>query len=111
MEIDKSYIDEEDALKRVGGNRELYIKLLGQFIADNHIASLEEALDSGDMETAERAAHTIKGVGANLSLPKLASAALELEMSIKNKQDTADNLTKLKEVYDATSSQIALVTG
>jgi two-component system sensor histidine kinase/response regulator len=69
-------IDTEDGLRRVGGNLRLYRAMLQQY-ADAQATSpaeLRAALAAGDVKTAERLAHTLKGVSATLGI-KVASAA------------------------------------
>lgn len=110
MEINSEYIDVESALKRVGGNKELYVKLLNQFLDAEHVNELDTALEAKDFEKAARDAHSIKGVCANLSLPELAESARELEQKIKNNEDYSEYLSDLKEIYDITKQQIAVVS-
>lgn len=107
MEVDIEYINVEDALKRVGGNKALYFKLLDQFLEGKHIDILEQYLEANDITNATMAAHSIKGVGANLSLSKLTTAAAALEQTLKKGEDHSAALTELKDVYDTTSTQIA----
>ena len=78
-------IQTEDGLKRVGNNLKLYRKLLNQFYVSNlgSTANLRAALESGDLETASRLAHTVKGVAANLGADRLAEAAAQLETVLK----------------------------
>ena len=109
MELNKDYIAVDEAVKRVGGNKGLYIRLLNQFVGGGHLGILEQALSENDTEAAIRGAHTIKGVGANLSLPKLTAAASELEQKIKKNEDYADCLNEFKGIYDTTMQQIAIV--
>ena len=110
-EINKEYIDVEGALKRVGGNMDLYKRLLGRFSAGDDFASLSSAIESGNLEDAARLAHTIKGVTSNLSLTKLAELSLQLEQHIKNGNDPADCLNDLKQAFETTNSMIAEITG
>ena len=109
MDINKELINVEDALKRVGGNMDLYKRLLNQFTGGDHINPLEEALSTGAFEDASRFAHTIKGVASNLSLIKLTAAAADLEQKIKNNLDHSDSMAALKQVYYETSQAIAEV--
>ena len=55
-------------LGRVGGNKQLYAKLLCKFKdgQENAVEQIKAALQSGDVETAARLAHTVKGVSGNL---------------------------------------------
>jgi HPt (histidine-containing phosphotransfer) domain-containing protein len=103
----EDYIDIQDALKRVGGNKDLYKRLLTQFTGGDYIAPLELALNKGAMEDASHLIHTLKGVSANLSLVKLKTVSAELELLIKNNSEYSDCFTELKKVFDITTQQIA----
>ncbi|GHV67780.1 hypothetical protein AGMMS49928_05580 [Spirochaetia bacterium] len=81
----KVYIDWNDGIKRVMNNAKLYTKLLDKFKTGTNLGDLSAALDAGDYEKAQAAAHTIKGVAANLSLAELYKQALEVETQIKGK--------------------------
>ncbi|MBP1742329.1 MAG: domain S-box, partial [Deltaproteobacteria bacterium] len=72
-------------LSRVGGNKELYAKLLCKFREghESAVPEIKTALQSGDRETAGRLAHTVKGVSGNLGAESLYRAAAELEKAIK----------------------------
>ena len=110
MDIDvkhEDYIDVEDAVHRIGGNRDLYKRLLGRFVDGNHFETLVNALDSGDMEEAAHLAHTLKGVSANLSLVKVMSITAELEYCIKEGADHTGRLAELREAYSVTLGLIA----
>lgn len=106
MSVDVEYVDSSDAIKRVGGNRGLYIKLLNQFVGGGYADALVSSLDAGDLETAARDAHSLKGVCANLSLRKLNACALELEQKLKGNEEYQASLDTLKEVYGSTLQQI-----
>jgi two-component system sensor histidine kinase/response regulator len=69
---------------RVAGNRKLYLKLLRQFVASEHDAPsrIRERLASQDRATAERMAHTVKGVAGNLGAGTVQSAAADLERAV-----------------------------
>jgi HPt (histidine-containing phosphotransfer) domain-containing protein len=74
-----------DGLNRVAGNRRLYRDLLSQFAAKQAGAATEiaAALDANDRPTAERTAHTVKGVAGNLGITNVQSAAQKLEKAIR----------------------------
>jgi len=61
-------LDTTGGLKRVAGNHKLYMKLLRQFVAGQSqtVASIRASLKAGDRKTAERIAHTAKGVSGNI---------------------------------------------
>jgi two-component system sensor histidine kinase/response regulator len=80
-------------LARVGGNKQLYVKLLLKF-KDGQETALEQiraALQSGDSETAARVAHTVKGVSGNLGGEGLFIAASALEKAIKDGEQDLDH--------------------
>jgi len=72
-------------LGRVAGNKQLYTKLLCKFKdgQENAVEQIRAALHAGDVETAARLAHTVKGVSGNLGGDNLYRAAAELEKAIK----------------------------
>jgi len=103
----KEYIDQDDALSRVGGNLGLYKRLLEKFVDGNQSEELERALQSGDKTEALRQAHSLKGVSANLSLVKIRTLSLELEQLLKDGADHTDCLAKLKQAIETTLVKIA----
>ncbi|MDM8549040.1 response regulator, partial [Desulfobacterales bacterium HSG2] len=88
-------IDTESALRRVGGNRKLYRKLLTEFYDDYAGAAdaVREARDRGDAGDARQMVHTLKGVAGNMGAGELYAAAGELESAImKNRDENRDVL-------------------
>jgi HPt (histidine-containing phosphotransfer) domain-containing protein len=79
----KVYIDWDDGIKRVMNNAKLYTRLLDNFRTGTNLGDLSSALAAGDYEKAQTAAHTIKGVAANLSLMELYKQSLDVETQIK----------------------------
>jgi CheY-like chemotaxis protein len=84
-------IDIPTGLTRVGGNKKLFKKLLLSFRESNGNTpeKIKEALEKGDMELAERLAHTVKGVSGNFAANNLYNAAGALEVAIKD-EDTSE---------------------
>ncbi|MGQ5523210.1 response regulator [Chitinimonas sp. PSY-7] len=76
-------MDCKDGLRRVAGNMKLYRKLLGQY-GDRflHSASRIRDLLNTDREAAEREAHSLKGVSANLGAHEIATLASAVEAGI-----------------------------
>ena len=66
------------------GNRPLYLKLLRQFVEQQADAPtrLSALLAAADRATAERLAHTIRGIAGNLGAGPVQAAAAELEQAI-----------------------------
>ncbi|MCC7280440.1 MAG: response regulator, partial [Chromatiaceae bacterium] len=84
-------IDKLAALQRLGGSRELLLKLLRNFGADwsGVVDSLHAALAAGDPTQARLKVHTLRGVAANLSMAGVASAAAALEQALKAGDEAA----------------------
>jgi two-component system sensor histidine kinase/response regulator len=84
-------LDTADGLLRVAGNRGLYVKLLRQFVDQQGEAParIAEALGADDRKTAERLAHTVKGVAGNLGARAVHAAAGALEQALAAGDDGA----------------------
>src|SRR5262245_35464162 len=82
-------LDTADGLLRVAGNKSLYAKLLRQFTDQQAAAGarIAEALHAGDHATAERLAHTVKGVAGNLGAGPVHRSASALEQAIASGSD------------------------
>ncbi len=82
-------IDTRQALQRLGGNEALYRTLLATF-GTSYAAATDEirgALEQGDFATAERLAHTVKGVAGNISANGVAAAAGKVEIAARDQAD------------------------
>jgi len=104
-------IDMEAGLRRVAGNRLLYVDLLRRF-ADGQKATpsvISEALERGDLETAERLAHTVKGISGNLGVLEVQAAAGDLEHRIHGGEphdDVGASLRRLSASLEMTTALI-----
>jgi PAS domain S-box-containing protein len=98
----------EKGLSKIGGNKALYRKLLGKFLESNCnvVGEIRESLKNGDLETAARLAHTVKGVSGNLGATDLFPAAADLEKAIK--KDNKDSLNLLLGEFE---EKLAIVMG
>lgn len=61
----------EEVLGRFAGNKMLVEKFARKFLDDPSYQTLVETMDKADYEEAFRAAHTLKGVCANLGFTQL----------------------------------------
>jgi PAS domain S-box-containing protein len=99
-------IDLASALQRLGGNEKLYRKILLKF-REGHTESVEQiyqALDAGDIETAHRIAHTMKGLAGNLGADELQSAAEKVDREFK-----AEDLESVKGLLPAMENALLRV--
>jgi len=90
-------IDAAEGLARVAGNARLYRSLLEQFAAKqaSTAAEIETALRAGDRRTAERLAHTVKGVAGNLAMRPVHEASAVLEKLLREGGDPRAALSEL----------------
>jgi HPt (histidine-containing phosphotransfer) domain-containing protein len=100
------YIDIADGVKRVMNNTKLYFKLLVKFKEETNLNDLEAALSAGEMEKAQNASHTLKGVAGNLSLAELFKQCLELETQIKAKAPSPAQVETVRAVFAETLREV-----
>ena len=106
---DAVYINEEEGKKRVMNNGKLYARLLTKFKTDTNLDTLVAFAEAQDWEKAQGAAHTIKGIAANLSLTELFNQSLDVETQIKGKSLKPESLENLKACFAETLVQMEKV--
>jgi HPt (histidine-containing phosphotransfer) domain-containing protein len=81
LDANTPVFDAEVALGRLGGNRGLFVKLIGFYFEDSPqlIEQLRTAAEEGDLVKIEHAAHTLKSLAANFEALAAVSAALRIE--------------------------------
>lgn len=82
-------IDVETAVRRLSGNRKLFLKLIRDFSRDHSGAAdrIRDALGAGEEELAYRIAHTLKGVSGNLSLIDVHDISAAVETAIAGRYE------------------------
>lgn len=93
----------DDALKRLMNDR-LIDKFIKKFPNDQTMQELKSAVENNDIETSFRAAHTLKGVAANLSFSALQAAASNLTEQLRSRTEQAD-----KDLYEEVKKEYAIV--
>jgi HPt (histidine-containing phosphotransfer) domain-containing protein len=80
-------VDTEAGLRKVGGNKALYMKLLGEFHRDYIEApqTFDSLMAVGENEEMQRMAHTLKGVAGNIGADALYESALAFEAALKTR--------------------------
>ena len=106
---DPVYINAEEGIKRVMNNGKLYARLLTKFKNDTNLNDLAAFAEVQDWEKAQGAAHTIKGIAANLSLTELFNQSLDVETQIKEKSLKSESLENLKTCFAETLVQVEKV--
>ena len=93
-------LDARLGLAQAGSRAALYRRLLAKFLTDQAglPASLAQALSDSDWQRAERLAHTLKGVAAQIGALPLRDAALRLEQALRLRTPTSGLLPLQAEV-------------
>jgi len=101
-------LDTTDGLSRMAGNRKLYLSLLRKFASEQGPASaeIEAALARDDTATAERLAHTVRGVAGNLGARRVHEAAAALENAIREKSSPGRRAPLLEELRTTLSDLV-----
>lgn len=105
LELRSAGVDTESALRRMGGNAELYERFLFKFKDDDTFRKIETAIAENDYDAALRAAHTLKGVSANLGMNHLSDACAKIVKLIQSglceetTQELAQEYPRLKSAH------------
>jgi two-component system, sensor histidine kinase and response regulator len=89
-------LDVAGGLERVAGNKSLYRELLGLFAARQGPAGaqIRAALERGDRRSAERLAHSVKGVAGTMGFNTLFQLAGKLEQSLRESEADVQAIQK-----------------
>jgi two-component system, sensor histidine kinase and response regulator len=79
------------ALQLIGGNQRLYLQILRKFLngQQDAAARITTALTGGDTATAERTAHTVKGLAGTIGALDVHAVAADLERAIRDHSPAA----------------------
>ena len=85
-------------MQALRGNGGKYLELLGLFVDfhEQDMARLADRLAAGDMDTAQRLAHTLKGTGATLGAGQLAQRAAQLQDLLRRQAPGAEPGAELR---------------
>ncbi|MDR1124420.1 MAG: Hpt domain-containing protein [Elusimicrobiota bacterium] len=104
------FINVEEGIKRLVNNRALYFKLLNNFQGRDFAQKIIDAANDKNYEAVAQAAHTLKGVAANLSLTALSEISLQIELLAKQSRDIGHLKEECTETVEKTLSLIARLT-
>ena len=96
------------ALRRLGGNSALWLRLARRFLEDEATSgAIASRLGTGAHEDAQRLAHSLKSVAGSLGVDALQEAAGRLEQAFETAADTAEVLAELQLVEAQVRQQLA----
>ena len=107
----KKHIDTESGLKYFGGKVSSYHRVLGKFAKSHRLdaARLKAAMECGERESAERIAHSLKGISATLGIEGIRRVALDLEHKIQQGEGNTeldDDIAALQLALDDACNEI-----
>lgn len=102
-------IDTVDGLRRMMNRQPLYEKVLQDFYLrfQGETERIREALASGDMESAIRRAHSLKGTGGTIGARRLAECAKAVEFSLREQTQNSGHEAALCELASALDEVLA----
>lgn len=77
-------------MDRFLNNETIYLRFLDMLFEDKNLALLGSALEQGDLEGAFAAAHTLKGVAANMGLSPLFAAVCAIVEPLRTQAPRSD---------------------
>ena len=91
----------DDLLSRLGCDENIIYNAVKEFMLDLHYIRLLRAIENRDTETAFKAAHTMKGISANLGFTKMYSAfsLVTEELRSGNIEKAAELMTRATDEY------------
>jgi two-component system, sensor histidine kinase and response regulator len=103
------FLDADQALRRVRGKYKLYLDMLRGFVLGQHNAAtrIGQALAMGDTTTAQRVAHTLKGIAGNIGADELALRAGAVEHTIGSTADLQAQHTALSQMEHTLQTLVA----
>lgn len=101
-----AYVNTDDGLGRLRGNKALYKRMLGLFKKSEEFGAFEKALADGDTPAAANAMHSIKGIAGNLSLDRLFELSSELMGELRDGIVDSDHISAYRECLETTNACI-----
>lgn len=95
-------VNYDGALRRFSGSAQLYERFLRRFLEDTTFEQLDSALERGEEKDAFAAAHTFKGLTANLGMESLQDIVSQMVEFLRRGQveEAVGMFQELKGKYD-----------
>jgi two-component system sensor histidine kinase/response regulator len=99
-------------LRRIMGKQPLYQDMLRKFAAGQAgaVAEVLRSLEAGDSSTAERTAHTLKGVAGNIGASLLQASAAQLERALHQQAPAAEIQALAADTAELLAPLVAAIT-
>lgn len=105
--LDKAILNVTLGIGRTNNKTSLYTKIMRKFMRTEHdfVTRTQAALAASDTHTAERMAHTLKGVAATLGATQLQRSAHQLEDCLRNSANGSEH----QEALQHTAQELELI--
>ena len=111
MPIDSNqYIDIEEALGRVRGNKKIFLRMLGLFTKSTEFSAFEEHMAQKEYEKAGEVAHAIKGMTGNLGMKILFEESANLMVQLRQGIADEDAIARYRDAVVKTQAEVEKVT-
>lgn len=100
--LENAEINVDEGINRFLDDEELYLEFLGKFLEDDSMDKLKQSVAEKNIEKSFMAAHTLKGVSANLSISginKILNPMVEV-LRVGGFDGIPEELDKLTIVYE-----------
>lgn len=82
--------DYDSVMERFMSNEKMYIKIFNMLFQDDNLQKLSCAIECGDLDKAFEAAHTLKGVAANLGLTPYYQTICSIVEPLRSREPRGD---------------------
>ena len=92
----------DEGLQRCVNHESFYLMLVNKLINSTDLSKLGSALESNDLETAFKEAHSLKGTYGNLAITPIYNILIEMVEPLRNKveMDYIPHYQKLVELFN-----------
>ena len=107
VEQQPQLLDQKDGLQRIGGNEEIYRRILAEFYDENKstLSNLEEKIEKHDYEEVKQILHKVKGSAGNIGVKKLPELAADFQRVLEE-ENQDENQGRILNFYEEFKEQM-----
>ena len=102
LSVDNGHFSFSQGLRMVNGNMDTYLRILRSFLEDSGdmIPMVGRALEKGDVATARRSIHTLKGISGTVGAPLLSGLCKRIEQDFNAGRSSMEGIVLLREEFE-----------